>query len=48
MRNYANFDWVASIYEKDMRATIGKSNLFEGLVPEVDNAPTAVNEDIAF
>ena len=39
---------VASIYEKDMRATIGKSNLFEGLVPEVDNAPTEVNKDIAF
>lgn len=48
VRNYANFDWVASIYEKDMRATIGRSNLFEGLMPEVDNAPTAVNKDISF
>ena len=48
VRNYANFDWVAGIYEKDMRATIGKSSLFEGLVPEVDNAPTEVNKDIAF
>ena len=48
VRNYANFDWVANIYEKSARASIGKSNLFDGLMPTVDNSPTAVNEDIAF
>ena len=48
VRNYANFDWVANIYEKSARASIGKSNLFDGLMPTVDNAPTEVNKDIAF
>lgn len=48
VRNYANFDWVANIYEKDMRASIGKSNLFDGLMPETDNTPTVVNKEISF